>query len=105
MKKLPILVGIAVGGAFGLFSSIHDDAGLKIVMIFLGALTGLAIGGAFERIGESAQVWPFQNDALDGLGVTSEDIARNYWRDQTRPPLTSPLKAEYGEHIFDPDKL
>lgn len=105
MKKLPIWVGTAVGALIGLFTSISNDVGLKIVMMSIGALAGVAVGGAIARIGQKGQALKSDDDALDGLGVTPEDLARNYWRDKGRSPLTSPLEPEHGLHQFDPDKL
>ncbi|WP_420475248.1 hypothetical protein [Noviherbaspirillum sp. ST9] len=105
MKKLPILVGTMAGALIGLFTSIPDDVGLKIVMISIGALAGVAVGGAIAGIGQKGIALKSDDDALAGLGVTPEDLARNYWRDKGRPPLTSPLEPEHGHHQFDPDKL
>lgn len=105
MKKLPIWIGTAVGAVIGLFTSISDDVGLKIVMMSIGALAGVAVGGAIARIGKKGRALKSDDDALAGLGVTQEDLARNYWRDKGRPPLTSPLEPEHGLHQFDPDKL
>lgn len=105
MKKLPIWVGTTVGALIGLITSIPDDVGLKIVMMSIGALAGVAVGGAIACIGKKGRALKFDDDPLAGLGVTPEDIARNYWRDKGRPPLTSPLEPEHGVHQFDPDKL
>lgn len=105
MKKLPLWVGMAVGALIGLFTSIPDGVGLKIVMMSIGALAGAAVGGAIARIGKKGRALKSADDALAGLGVTPEDLARNYWRDKGRPPLTSPLEPEHGHHQFDPDKL
>lgn len=105
MKKLPIFVGIAVGVLIGLFTSIHDSVGVKIGMMLIGALVGVAAGGAIAQIGRKGRALKSDDDALAGLGVTSEDLARNYWRDKGRPPLTSSLESEHGHHQFDPDKF
>jgi hypothetical protein len=105
MKKLPLWVGMAVGALIGLFTSIPDGVGLKIVMMSIGALAGAAVGGAIARFGKKGRALKSADDALAGLGVTPEDLARNYWRDKGRPPLTSPLEPEHGHHQFDPDKL
>lgn len=105
MKKLPIFVGVAIGALVGLFTSIPDRLGVKIGMMLIGGLVGVVIGGAIAQIGKKGRLLKSDNDALGGLGVTPEDIARNYWRDKGRPPLTSPLEPERGSHQFDPDKL
>lgn len=105
MKKLPLFIGIVVGALIGLFTSISEGLGLKIVMMSIGALVGVAIGGAIAQIGKTGRVLKSNDDALAGFGVTPEDIAQNYWRDKGRPPLTSSLTPEHGHHQFDPDKL
>lgn len=73
-------------------------------MILIGALVGVAAGGAIAPIARKSRALKFSDDALAGLGVTPEDLARNYWRDKGRPPLTSLLEPELGYHQFDPDK-
>jgi hypothetical protein len=103
MKKLHLWLAIATGALIGLLASIPDGWGVKIGMILLGSLVGVAIGGAIARIGKRAQSTRYDEDALAGLGVSPEDIARNYWRDKGRPPLTSSLKPELGSHQFDPE--
>lgn len=105
MKKLPILVGMAVGALIGLFTSIPDSLGVKIGMMLIGSLVGVAIGGVIAQIGKKGLVLKSDDDVLAGLGVTPEDIARNYWRDKGRPPLTNALEPEHGHHQFDSDKL
>lgn len=103
MKKAPIFVGVALGAIVGLFSAIPDDVGLKTVMMSIGALVGAAVGGAIARIGKKDRPLKSDDDTLVGLGVTPDDLMRNYWRDKDRPPLTSPLKPEDGRHQFDSD--
>lgn len=105
MKKLPLWVGMAVGSLIGLFTSILDSLGVKIGMMLIGALVGVAVGGAIAQFGKKGRTQKSDDDALAGLGVTPEDLARNYWRDKGRPPLTSSLEPEHGHHQFDPDKL
>jgi len=105
MKKTPIFVGMALGVLAGLFTSLPDDVGLKIVMMSIGALVGVAVGGAVAHIGKKDKHLKSDDDALAGLGVTPDDLMRNYWRDKDRPPLSSPLEPEHGHHQFDPDQI
>lgn len=105
MKKLPILVGIAVGALVGLFAAIPDSLAVKFGMMLIGALVGVAIGGGIAQFGRNGRVFRSSDDILAGLGVTSEDLARNYWRDKGRPPLTSAVELEHGHHQFDPDRF
>lgn len=103
MKKTPIFVGMALGAIVGLFTAIPDGVGLKIVMMSIGALVGVAVGGAIARIGNKDRPPKFDDDTLAGLGVTPNDLMQNYWRDKGRLPLSSPLEPEHGHHQFDPD--
>lgn len=105
MKKLTAFVGIALGTFGGLLASIDDKLSVRIGLMLIGALIGLVFGGALSQAGRKGQTLRRDSDVLAGLGVTPEDIARNYWRDKGRPPLTSPLEPEHGIHQFDPDKF
>lgn len=106
MKMAPILVGIAVGTLIGLFTAISDGIGLRIVMMSIGALAGIAVGGAMSAyIGKTDRALKSDDDALAGLGVTPGDLAWNDWRDKGRPPLSSLLQPEHRHHQFDPDKV
>lgn len=90
MRK-PIFFGfIALGGLVGLFSAAMDDWGTRVVMIGVGMLFGTAIGGALTRIDGRRQNWKKKPDPIPGMGVTSEDLAANYWRDKGHPPFMKP---------------
>lgn len=82
MKKLPVLVGATVGAFIGLFTSISDGTGLKIVMMFFGALAGTAVGAAIWRTGKSSHKISFQRDSIPGVGFSPEEQLRTYWRDK-----------------------
>jgi hypothetical protein len=106
MRRAIFLAFIIVGMAVGLVVGLDGDRGLRIVMMFFGALAGAALGGAITKIGgrESA-TWVDRSKVIPGLGMSSEDFAANYWRDKGRPPFTRGPHAEYGRHMFDPDKM
>ncbi|MCU6435353.1 hypothetical protein LPB67_16370 [Undibacterium sp. Jales W-56] len=106
MKKTPLFLGIAVGAGIGLFATIPEGIGVKIVMMLIGAIAGTAIGGAVGQIGEHKGhriKHDDDDDAFVGLGVTPADLLHNYWRDKGRLPLTEPPEPEQDDHIFDPD--
>lgn len=105
MKKLPTFVGLAIGALVGLFASLPDRLAVKIGMMLIGGLVGVVIGGVIAQTGKKGRLLKFDNDGFGGLGATPGDIARNYWRDKGRPPMTSPLEPERGSHQFDSDKL
>jgi hypothetical protein len=81
MKKLSIVIGAAFGAAIGLFTSIPDGLGLKIVMMSIGAVAGIAIGGAFSRIGSKEAQRPSRNDSVPPIGFPPEEQMNTYWRD------------------------
>lgn len=105
MRKLPIWGGSTVGALIGLFTSIPDSLGVKIGMMLIGALVGVAVGGAISQFGKNGRARHAGDNPLAGLGVTPGDLARNYWRDKGRPPLTSELQSEHGHYQFDADKI
>lgn len=105
MRKWAIWIGTVTGSLVGLFSAIQNHLGVKIGMMLIGALVGVVVGGAIAQFGKKGRGHCSNDDTLAGLGVTPDDLARNYWRDKGRPPLTSELQAEHGHHQFELDKL
>lgn len=104
MKKLPILGGIAVGALIGLFTSISDGMGLKIVMMFIGALAGTAVGTAISRTGERSHRMPFKKDSIPAVGFPPEERMTTYWRDKGKIyPMPGHPDPEGATR--DPDQL
>ena len=94
MRK-PIFFGfIALGGLVGLFSAAMDGWGTRVVMIGIGMLFGTAIGGALTGIGGRARTSKQNVDPIPGMGMTSEDLAANYWRDKGHPPFMKPPESD-----------
>lgn len=104
MKKLPLWGGMAVGALIGLFTSIPDGVGLKIVMMSIGALAGAAVGAAISRTGERSHKMPFHKDSIPGVGFSPEERMRTYWRDKGKiyPMLGHP---DPEGATRDPDQL
>lgn len=84
MKKIPLLIGMVAGAFIGLFASIHDGTGLKIVLMSIGVVTGGAIGNAFSRQGKKMEMALHEDDESFGQGISARDRMRNYWRDKGR---------------------
>lgn len=99
MRKLSFVGIVAAGALVGLLSAADDDWATKIVLISVGALFGSACGGAITRLGMSKAPLPWQNDAIPGMGVTSEDLAANYWRDRGHPPFMKPPEADHDLEV------
>lgn len=93
MRKVIFFGFIALGGLIGLFSAAMDDWGTRMVMIGVGMLFGTAIGGALTRIGGRGRRWQ-KSDPIPGMGVTSDDLAANYWRDKGYPPFMKPPESD-----------
>ncbi|MDZ7855950.1 hypothetical protein [Sphaerotilus sp.] len=104
MRKLIFISFIVLGAAVGLFSALHDDWGVKAVMMTIGAVVGTVLGGALTGMGRRSRarrsVEP--EDAFDGTPL--EELDRNYWRDKGHPPFMKPSNAELDHHMFDPDR-
>jgi len=103
MKK-PIFFGfIVLGGLVGLFSAAMDDWGTRVVMIGVGMLFGTAIGGALTRVRRMSRSLRQGADSIPGMGVTSEDLAANYWRDKGHPPFMKPPEGDLNPNMSGPD--
>ena len=94
MRKL-IFIGIVVVGALvGLLAGADDEWATRAVLGAVGALFGAALGGAVIRLGRSKKALPWASDPIPGMGVTSEDLAANFWRDKGHPPFMKPPEAD-----------
>jgi hypothetical protein len=94
MRKLIFIGIVAIGALVGLLSAFHDDWATRVVMAAVGALFGAAVGGAVTRIGRSKMALPWERHPIPGMGVTSEDLAANFWRDKGHPPFMKPPEAD-----------
>lgn len=84
MKKLSALVGMLIGALIGLFATISDELGLKIVMLSVGALAGTAVGMAISRIRRQEKQSKLNRAFLPGTELFPGDRASTYWRDKGR---------------------
>jgi len=103
MRKLIFYGFIALGGAGGVLSAVNDDWATRAVMAAIGAIFGVAIGGALTRFGASRPTLTWDQDPIPGMGVTSEDLAANYWRDKGHAPFMKPPENDPITHIAEPD--
>lgn len=94
MRKLIFIGIVAVGALVGLLSAANDDWATRTVLGAVGALFGAAIGGALTRLGRSEKALAWESDAIPGMGMTSEDLAANFWRDKGHPPFMKPPEAD-----------
>lgn len=94
MRKLVFFCAVAIGALVGLLSASGDDLATGSVLVAVGSLFGAAIGGAATRLGRSKKSLQWHSDPIPGMGVTSEDLAANFWRDKGHPPFMKPPEAE-----------
>ena len=94
MRKLIFIGIVAVGALVGLLAAANDDWATRTVLGAVGALFAAAIGGALTRPDWSRKALPWQSDPIPGMGVTSEDLAANFWRDKGHPPFMKPPEAD-----------
>lgn len=109
MRKLVFFLFLSAGIALGWLSSRHDDVGLQIVMMLVGALSGGAIGGGLSQIGarnSSLRRMPTEEELhpIPGMGSSGRDIAANFWRDEGHLPFAKPPRPEHGVRMLDADK-
>jgi hypothetical protein len=94
MRQTIFIGFVLLGAALGLLSAKNESFGVQIVMATVGAVAGVAIGGALSRIGRrrrAKNVSPMADSA-----ETTEDRVSNYWLDHGR------LTAAPG--LPDPDE-
>lgn len=96
MRKLIFIGIVAVCALVGFLSAAHDDWVTRTVLGAVGMLFGAAIGGALTRIGRPKKALSWQSDPIPGMGVTSADLAANFWRDKGHPPFMKPPEADAG---------
>lgn len=99
MRKLVFFCVVAIGALVGLLSATGDAWATRAVLVAVGALFGAAIGGAATRLGRSKKSLQWHNDPIPGMGVTSEDLAANFWRDKGHPAFMKPPEAESEPRI------
>lgn len=90
MRKLIFIGFIAVGLAIGLLSTLGEAWDVKLFMVCLSASVGAIVGGALSGIGRGGRPMSSRQNALRGLGTTSEDLMDNYWRDEGHPQFMKP---------------
>lgn len=89
--RLAVFVAIVVAGAIaGYVSGGGEDHATRLVISGVGALVGAAIGGAVLKLGRPKAPRALTGNPIPGSGVTSEDLAANYWRDKGHPPFMKP---------------
>ena len=99
MRKLVVIGFVIAGLAIGLLSALGETWAVKVFMMVLGGLIGAIAGVALSRIGQGGRQTPRRDNALRGLGTSSEDLTENYWRDEghsqfMKPP--SPDSKQFG---------
>jgi hypothetical protein len=111
MRKTILLFVLLLGIGLGYLPARHDDWGLKIVMMAVGALFGGAIGGGLSQIGkpraqDKVRHWRTEEEIepIPGGGGSGRDLAVNFWRDEGHQPFTKPPRPEHGTRMFDADK-
>ena len=105
MRKLIFVGFVALGASIGLLWAARDDWATRAVMMGIGALFGAPIGAALSSIGRKPQPLKWEKDDIPGMGVTSEDLAANFWRDKGYPPFMKPREAELDTRLHSQDGL
>ncbi len=88
---LAIVVAVAIAG---FLTGSGEDAATRLVLAGIGSLIGAAIGGAVLKLGGTKGPNTSTGSPIPGAGVTSEDLAANYWRDKGHPPYMKPPDGE-----------
>ncbi|SDZ37425.1 hypothetical protein [Delftia lacustris] len=111
MRKAIFLFFLLLGIGLGYLPARHDDWGVKIVMMAVGALFGGAIGGGLSQIGKprakgKLRQWRTEEEIerIPGMGTSGRDLAVNYWRDEGHPQFMKPPRPEHGNRMLDADR-
>lgn len=108
MRRLFIVFFVLLGVGAGALSASHDDWGLKVVMMVIGAAFGGAIGGGLANLGRGRRFRRLRTEdevePIPGMGLSGRDLAANYWRDSGHPPFMKPPRPELGNRMLDADK-
>lgn len=109
MRLLAFLGLLTLGALAGLLSTARDGWGTRLVMMAAGVLFAAPFAGAIFFIGRKSEgtknfaaTYPA---ALTGDGVSTDELAANYWRDKAHPPFMKPSEGHPDTHQFDPDRL
>ncbi|MCL4222804.1 MAG: hypothetical protein KJZ65_15710 [Phycisphaerales bacterium] len=93
--RLALFLAIVAAGAIaGFATGSGEDSATRLVLAGVGALIGAAIGGAVLKLGGIKGSNTSTGGAIPGSGVTSEDLAANYWRDKGHPPFMKPPEGD-----------
>lgn len=90
MRMLAFLVFVLVGALAGWAVGQDEAQATRLVLAAIGALVGAAVGGAVLKIARAKAPRLLTGNPIPGSGVTSEDLAANYWRDKGHPPFMQP---------------
>lgn len=96
MARTALLFGCILGAGSGLLASVPDALGVKIVMMSIGALAGVAISGAFSRLRRRK---PPEHDPFVERTFPAHDPALTHWRDTGEIyPMPGHPDPEGGRH-------
>jgi hypothetical protein len=95
------LATVVVGAIAGYATSSGEDGATRLVLAGIGSLIGAAIGGAVLKLGGTKGPKTSTGSPIPGSGVTSEDLAANYWRDKGHPPFMKPPDGDAPSRVPD----
>lgn len=84
MRKSIFVIFILLGSAAGVFFALNGSTGLQMIQGFIGAVVGVAFGGAIIRVGRRHSRSRAQYNETDGFAAVQGAQARNFWLDRGR---------------------
>ena len=104
MRKAILIFFVVLGMSGGMLVVLDETITLKLLFAGIGAVVGVAIGGAIATIGRHRHRRTHRSDIDYGRAAVGEEQSRNYWLDRGR--LTAapgmPLPDDSDAHSREP---
>jgi hypothetical protein len=109
MRKSVLIFCLTIGIGAGLLASWHDDWGLKIIMMIMGAMFGVAVAAGLSllvgifTLGSKINSTPEVDSDMEPLGEIWRRDLNEFDREAVAASRLRSVAPD--EHAFDPDNI